>query len=178
MSRQKHDRPITRRTAIQRMAAGTAGVVGISSPAFAARPSPAAGAIRLERQSTGAEIWQITTERLNQSNIYCEVPYCSKDSRYFVYIRRNPKLPGKNNTELMVVELGTWKQHRLDVATGILGLAISHDGVLYYLKEAAGGSRDLFRADLVEGTPQKIHRIESKWLGESCAGVLNFSVSA
>ena len=120
--------------------------------------SGADGAIRLERQASGSEIWQVTTERFHQSNIYCEVPYCSRDSRYFAYVRRNPKLSA-NRTELMMVELGTWKQHRLDTMVGMSGLAITHGGVLYYLKQA-GDDFDLVRADLGEGTPERVYRLK------------------
>jgi hypothetical protein len=58
----------------------------------------------------------------------------------------------------MVVELGTWKQHRLDVCAGLSGSAISHDGIFYYLKQA-GSEMDLIRADLAEGSPQVIYRL-------------------
>ena len=33
------------------------------------------GAICLGQQSTGSEIWQVTTKEFRQSNIYCEIPY-------------------------------------------------------------------------------------------------------
>jgi outer membrane protein assembly factor BamB len=115
--------------------ASTGCAIGQERPASErARDASADGAIYIERQSTGSEIWQVTTEEFRQSNIYCELPYCSGDSRHFIYERYNSKLSGKNKTELMVVELGTWKQHRLDVASGITGSAISDDGVFYYLK--------------------------------------------
>ena len=117
------------------------------------------GAIRIERQATGSEIWQVTSERFDQSNIYCEVPYCSLDSRCFVYCRRNTK-PAGRPYELMVVELGTWTQRRLDATyRGILGCAISHDGVLYYLKPAPDDGADLFRVALGAGTPEKVGRL-------------------
>ena len=161
MNHRKRRRPITRRAAVRQMVAGTAGVVGICGAGFAQQPSSGGGAIRLEKQDTGAEIWQVTTEEFPQSNIYCEVPYCSADSRYFVYQRRNllQKLSG-NRTEFMVVELGTWKQHRLDVAYSISGCAISPGGVFYYLKQVGGGALDLMRADLSKGTPEKIYRLQ------------------
>ena len=91
-----------------------------------ARPENRHG-LFVETQSTGAEIWQVTTEDFDQSNIYCEVPYCSRDSKYFLYARRNPAR-SVNRTEFMVVELGTWKQHLLDTSTGLSGCAIRPDG--------------------------------------------------
>ncbi len=114
------------------------------------------------RESNGSEVWQVTTEKYNHSNIYCEMPYCSADSRYFVYERRNPKLPGKNKVEFMVVELGTWKQHRLDATVGLVGCAITHDGVFCYLKQVGKDAFDLMRVDLAKGRPEQIHRIEGE----------------
>ncbi len=118
------------------------------------------GAICLERQSTGSEIWQVTTKEFRQSNIYCEIPYCSGDGRFFVYERHNPKLSGRNKIELMVVELGTWKQYRLDVTIGTAGSAISHDGLFYYLKQTRSKTLDLMRANLSKGTREKIYQME------------------
>ena len=120
----------------------------------------ASRAIRLERQSTGSEIWQITTEQLSQSNIYCELPYCSADGRHFVYERHNPNLPGKNKTELMVVGIGTWKQRRLDVTSGLTGCAISTDGIFHYLKRTEGETLGLMRADLSAAVPERIYQMK------------------
>jgi len=74
-----------------------------------------------------------------------------------VYARTNPTLPAENPTEMMVVELGTWKQERLDVSTGIRGCAVTPDGTFYYVKQA-GQEQHLFRADLAEGTPREVLR--------------------
>ncbi len=150
----QRSQPITRRTALGRMAATVAVVTGTRRAGRAAQP-PASGAVRLETQPTGAEIWQVTTEQLSQSNIYCEVPYCSADSRYFVYQRHNPKL-SDNRTEWMLVELGTWKQHRLDVGAGVSGCAVSPRGVFYYLKRD-GGRLSLRRADLSQEISETIY---------------------
>jgi hypothetical protein len=160
--------------------AGAAGVVGCGGLVSGLEQRPAGGAsssrggaIRVEEQSTGSEIWQVTTETFPQSNIYCEVPYCSRDSRYFVYSRTN-RQRSRNRTELMLVELGTWKQHLLDTAIGIGGSAISHDGVFYYLKRSGKGELDLMRADLSKGQPEVVYRRkDSPWvrsLGTVSAG--------
>ncbi len=122
----------------------------------------ASSAIRLERQSTSSEIWQITTGQFSQSNIYCELPYCSADGRHFVYERHNRNLPGKNKTELMVVEIGTWKQHRLDVTSGLTGCAISAGGIFYYLKRTEGETLDLMRADLSAAAPERIYHTKDE----------------
>jgi len=161
---------ITRRAALFRFAVGVCGAAAIGRAALAAaadEQTPATTDKRpslVERLPSGVEIWQVTTEEYAQSNIYCEVPYCSGSSRYFVYARVNPQLKN-NRTELMVVELGSWKQHRLDVAVSTAGLAISPKGVLYYLKHSGSAEMELVRADLDEGTPQVVYRRkQERWV--------------
>ena len=160
MGKSHRSRTLSRREALGQIALGAATAVA-TSRAGASKRAPAGGSTKppgafVERQATGSKIWQVTTEEFSQSNIYCEVPYCDAASRYFVYQRRNPKLTG-NRTELMVVELGTRKQHRLDVASGITGLAISPGGIVYYFKRTKGDAFDLLRADLAKGKPEMVY---------------------
>ncbi len=159
---------ITRRGALKQLASVAAGtlvstrfVTGQTRPATPqSAPAAAAQPVLVERLSTGTEIWQVTTEQRPQSNIYCELPYCSTDSRYFVYERKNRKENKDNPTEFMVVELGTWKQHLLDVGWNMTGCAITRDGVFYYLKRTPGREVDLMRADLSKGQPQSLFRLQ------------------
>ncbi len=146
---------ISRRTMVKGLLAGTA--AGITSRFVFAAPRAGDG-VFIEKQSSGAEIWQVTTGDFDHSNIYGEVPYCSRDSRYFVYERRNPELK-LNRTELMVVELETWKQQRLDVASGIGGCAISQDGLFYYLQRSGHGSTVLKKADLTDGATSDVYEL-------------------
>ena len=147
----RSNKTMTRRAALRRLAGScaTAAFVPALAPSLQASaraadlPAKVAGAV-IARELNGTEIHQVTTERLRQSNIYCEIPYCSRDSRYFVYQRTNPALTD-NRTEFMVVELGTWKQHRLDVAASAGGCAMSPDGTFYYLKRV-GNERAIMRA--------------------------------
>ena len=60
----------------------------------------------VEEQTNGAVVYQITDDPLEKSNIYCELPYCSADSRFFVYEQKNAQ-PGPNNTEYVTCEFGT-----------------------------------------------------------------------
>ncbi|NOX53155.1 MAG: hypothetical protein GXP27_01695 [Planctomycetes bacterium] len=147
---------VTRRSALKKLAAGAAGLSGWWGNAV--RRAQAGGAVLVERQDNGAEIWQVTSERLDQSNIYCEVPYCSRDSRYFVYGRRAPK-ETVNRMEFVVVELGTWKQERLDTTISISGCAVTPDGTFYYLKKVGGGEVAIMRADLGLGQPREVYRL-------------------
>ncbi len=161
---------VSRRTILKGMAAGAAGWIGQARFLHAAEP--AAGGRFVEKQDSGVEIWQVTTEEFDQSNIYGEVPYCSRDSRYFVYARRNPALQ-TNRTEFMVVELGTWKQERLDTGSSISGSAISHQGQFYYLKRSDDGATDLMRADLTDGKVAIVYRLQQDLTIRSLGTVTN-----
>ena len=157
------NKTMTRRAALRRLAGSCATAAFLPTAAHLAQsrataadlPARAAGAV-IASEANGTEIHQVTTERLRQSNIYCEIPYCSRDSRYFVYQRTDPAL-ADNHTELMVVELGTWKRHRLDVAVSAGGCAMAPDGTFYYHK-GVGHETALMRADLAAGTPQEVFR--------------------
>jgi hypothetical protein len=156
---------ITRRSALGNIAGGLAALVGAPSARSATtRRTAPSGAIRVERQPTGSEIWQIEPQLRyshTYASIYGERSWCSRDSRYFVYLRHNENLWGRNKTEIMVVELGTWQRQRLDITVGRPGLAISHDGVFYYLKHfAADDQVCLMRVDLAKGSPAKVHPIK------------------
>lgn len=160
----------TRRHVLRQMAGAIAASAFLPSVARAQEgkptapesPATAPGAV-IVRESNGAEVHQVTTERLAQSNIYCEIPYSFRDSRYFVYQRTNPALKA-NRTELMVVELGTWKEHRLDVAATLSGCAVSPDGLIYYLRRD-GKELTLMRADLAQGSPKEVYRRkDGRWV--------------
>ncbi|MEW6356000.1 MAG: hypothetical protein AB1696_06735 [Planctomycetota bacterium] len=163
MEQEKKQR-ITRRRALGNMALGAVGVLGASRLARAQEGTAPEGGIHVETQATGSEIWQVTTEEHDHSNIYCEVPYCSKDSRYFVYFRRRRDASGGRISEFVVVEMGTWKKHVLDTADSMSGCAMTPDGVLYYVKDGEGDTLDLMRADLCEGKPAKVYELKGgRW---------------
>ena len=65
-------------------------------------------AIHLAERPNGVNIYQVTTDKLEKSNIYCELPYCSADSSTFVYQQQNPD-DEVNRTEYVACEFGTWK---------------------------------------------------------------------
>jgi len=147
----------TRRGAMKTMAGATVGCLAGRGWLHAAEASTSGKFV--EEQENGVEVWQVTTEEFDQSNIYCEIPYCSKDSRYFVYARKNNSLK-TNRTEFMVVELGTWKQERLGTGNSISGTAMSHDGQFYFLRHAENGATDLVRAELGSGKTEAVHRMK------------------
>ncbi len=148
---------MSRRTAIRRMAAGAAGIIAVGGMAMRQNQGHASEAgVFIEKQETGSEIWQVTTEEVQQSNIYCEVPYCSADSRFFVYHRSSRDR--QNPEEFVIVELGTWQRRVLDTAAMVSGCAVTPDGTFYYVKRAGDGALDLMRAGLSSGEPEVVHR--------------------
>jgi len=144
------------------MLLGTAGALGAARVGMAQEGAAAGGGIHVETQETGSEIWQVTTEENHHSNIYCEVPYCSADSRYFVYFRRKNYPKRGRQSEFVVVEIGTWKKHVLDTAASTSGCAITPDGTFYYVKHGEGDTLDLMRADLSDGKPEKVYELKGK----------------
>lgn len=156
MSPSQNPSSITRRRLLQQGVLGAAGLA-VSPRLLRAGPKDSSkthGKL-VERSSSGCEIYQVTDERVRISNIYCEVPYCGKDSRWFVYERRRKNVPDGNGTELVRVELGTWRREPLDVTRSIGGTAITHDGKLFYQKRRGDGGLDLIRADLAGGDRKK-----------------------
>jgi hypothetical protein len=114
--------------------------------------------ILTEQQSTGSEIWQITVDDSRKSNIYNEVPYCSADSRFFVYLRSNRERE-LNRTEIILVRIGKWNQHVMDFAKSRSGIAITPGGIFYYWKDAAEGGTFLMRSDLSDPSPERVYRL-------------------
>ncbi len=121
----------------------------------------------VDRTTAGTEVWRITTEDHLQTNIYCELPYCSRDGRLFVYERTDPKRRRTNPTQFIVVETGTWKQHLLDEGRRTTGCFVSRQGVFFYLKRTAGRAVDLMRADLSIGRPEAVYRFRRDLVGGS-----------
>jgi len=103
------------------------------------------------QQDTGSTIYQVTNDSLSKSNIYCEIPYCSADSRYFVFTRRNPEYD-RNRSEYVICELGTWETHVAGRGFGgISGTAITHTGIFYYLRHVDKDAKELIKLDLATG---------------------------
>lgn len=114
------------------------------------------------QQDTGSTIYQVTDDELPKSNIYCEVPYCSSDSRYFVFSQTTTKY-GKNVSEYVVCELGTWKTHVVGHGIeGIAGVAITHKGIFYYLRYGDGKLVELVKLELSSGKSEVVHVFETK----------------
>ena len=113
----------------------------------------------IEKQNTGSEIWQITNGDSWETNIYNEVPFCSRESSHFVYLRRNSG-SSLNGYQLVRVEMGSWKQEVLDVTNNSRGIAITREGILYYWKNTQQYGNHLMRADLSKGDTESAYKLD------------------
>ena len=104
-------------------------------------------AITLQEQDNGVTVYQVTENPGIKSNIYCEISWCSADSRYFVYDQQTGD-GARNPSEYILCEFGTWKTERL--GEGIRP-TMSHTGIFYYRTRTENGVQELRRVDLTTG---------------------------
>jgi hypothetical protein len=102
-------------------------------------------AIHLAERPNGVNLYQVTTDKLEKSNIYCELPYCSADSRIFVYQQQIPDAD-INKTEYVACEFGTWKTEV--IGRGLSGPGMTHKGIFFYRRTVPGKGQELVRYDL------------------------------
>ena len=105
-------------------------------------------ALTLEERDNGVVVYQVTEDPLEKSNIYCELPYCSADSRVFVYQQQNPE-SAPNRTEYVTCEFGTWKTDV--IAQGLGGPGMTHKGIFFYRRIVPGKCQELVRVNLATG---------------------------
>lgn len=110
-------------------------------------------AIQLTELSSGVELTQATEDAAEKSNIYCELPYCSSDSRVFVYQQQNQQ-HAPNSTEYVTCEFGTWKTEI--VGRGLGGPGMTHKGIFFYRRIVQGKCQELVRLDLRTGESKVI----------------------
>jgi len=120
-------------------------------------------AVALEQHASGSQVYRVTEASFQQSNIYCEVPYCTPDSRHFVYERTNPALEG-DRCEFVVCEVGTWKTQAVERSVGLGGCAITRGGMFYFLRTVRGDEQALVRLDVNTGRSEVVHTFAGqKW---------------
>ena len=104
--------------------------------------------IKLAELPNGVALTQVTTDGKEKSNIYCELPYCSVDSRVFVYEQKNPDT-APNTTEYVACEFGTWQTQV--IGRGLGGPGMTHKGVFFYRRVVPNKCQELVRVDLGTG---------------------------
>jgi len=121
----------------------------------------------IEEHPSGAVVYQVTDDDFPKSDIYCELPYCSVDSRRFVYMRTDASRE-TNPTDYIVVDFGTWEAQVVGQGLGdweiqtpgewIGGPAMSRDGVLFY-RRSADTCQELVRLDLSSLTTKVVFEL-------------------
>lgn len=111
-------------------------------------------ALLIGERPNGVTVNQVTTDKREKSNIYCELPYCSIDSRLFVYEQKNPDT-APNKTEYVACEFGTWKTHI--IGHGLGGPGMTHKGIFFYRRIVSGKCQELVRVDLSTGEEKVIY---------------------
>ena len=153
---------MTRRAALRRLAGSCATAAFVPAPPTPARPATAAdlpaktpGAV-IAREANGTEIHQVTTERLRQSNIYCEIA---------LLFRRFPLLclpADRSRVGRQPYRVHGGRIGHLETAParrGGLGRRLRHVARRnLLLSEGVGHERPIMRADLAAGTPQEVFR--------------------
>ncbi len=136
--------------------------------------------------ANGVEIYQVTQGNALVSNLYCERPYSSLDSRRFLYARQRddagshdrqhgdlgpaayrkaPQEPGQDRLcpwEYVLCEFGTWEEEV--VGAGFLQVSVSYGDDFYFQRPEAKGQLELVRLDMATGV------LEPVWLCSSDTG--------
>ena len=110
-------------------------------------------ALLIGERPNGVTVYQVTTDTHEKSNIYCELPYCSADSRVFVYEQKNPDTD-PNTTEYVQCEFGSWKTRV--IGRGLGGPGMTHKGIFFYRRIVPGKCQELVRIDLGTGEERVI----------------------
>lgn len=105
----------------------------------------------VEQLENGVTVHQVTDGPLLVSNIYCERPYTSADSKRFLYARQTDEggPGGVSEWEFVLCEFGTWEEQV--VGCGELAAPVSYNNDYYYVRNAGGAAKEMVRLDLSSG---------------------------
>ena len=105
---------------------------------------------RIESFPNGVEVYQVTADPAPVCNIYCEFPWCSPDSRWFIFSRWIEP-DSLNPIEYVACELGGWRTRSLGRSSGYPTMA---GGRFYFSRRIDVRRRELVRYDLDTWTEQ------------------------
>ena len=114
----------------------------------------------VERLDNGVTVYQVTDDPRLKCNIYCERPYCSPDSRRFLYARQVDRASPQDASywgqfvraskwEYVLCDFETWEERV--VGCGGLSSSVAYDGGFYYDRLTETGAREFVRIDLATG---------------------------
>jgi len=104
----------------------------------------------------GVVIYQITQENRLVSNIYCERPFCSADSKRFLYARQLDDAGPSDWTQWQYVlcEFGTWESEV--VGEGLHQVCISYNNDFYFQRPVAGNRLEFVRLDMATAAVEPV----------------------
>lgn len=105
---------------------------------------------KVETFENGAQVYRITEDEGLVSNIYCERPYCSADSRRFLYARHLER----DECEYVLTEFGTWEKEV--VGRGEFGVPVSYNADFYYRRKSGANGWEFVRLDLNTGRSETV----------------------
>lgn len=105
---------------------------------------------------TGATIYQITQENQLVSNIYCERPFCSLDSKRFLYARQleGGGTDNARHWEYLLCDFGSWEQEV--VGEGFHQVSLSYGNDFYFQRPKSDGELEFVRLDLATGNLEPV----------------------
>lgn len=107
----------------------------------------------VEELDTGVVVTQVTDDDVAKENIYCELPWCDRDSRGFVY-REQRSDGGPNPSSYAYCRFGSWETDRIGSGLGSCG--ITFDGIFFY-RRMAENEQEFVRVDLTTGEEKVIY---------------------
>lgn len=104
----------------------------------------------VEELDTGVRVTQVTEDASAKENIYCELPWCDKNSHGFVY-RRKSSEGGPNGSDYIYCKFGSWETEV--IGTGLDSCGITFEGIFFY-RRVAKGKQEFARVNLTSGESQ------------------------
>ena len=107
----------------------------------------------VEELDTGVVVTQVTQGDESKENIYCELPWCDRNSQGFVY-RQQAAGGGPNGSDYIYCRFGSWETNL--IGTGLGSCGITFDGIFFY-RRVADGKQEFVRVDLTSGESRVIY---------------------
>jgi hypothetical protein len=107
----------------------------------------------IEDLETGVQVTQVTEDACPKENIYCELPWCDKYSRGFVYRQRASEV-GQNNSNYIYCKFGGWETEV--IGTGLGSCGVTFEGIFFY-RRVAEGKQEFVRVNLTSGESRVIY---------------------
>ena len=101
----------------------------------------------VEELDTGVRVTQVTEDENAKENIYCELPWCDKESHGFVYRQKNTN-GGPNGSDYIYCKFGSWETEI--IGTGLGSCGVTFEGIFFY-RRIAEGKQEFVRYDLNTG---------------------------